>query len=564
MNFENVKWLEQFHAKHGRPLKVLHIGNIANNAYNNAKILREIGVISDVICYDYYHVMGTPEWEDADFKAIEVDQLNPNWASIDLNGFKRPEWFVQGPLSLCIEYLLAKNQGNDAVGLNIWEELSEINKTTSPSNKSQVDLEWLNLFWKKIAYSLNEKNTFLASKRLDVFIYQLKPSNIMFYFFYAYFLIFINFIFINKIFKFIFNLDSQHKVDSQVDKILNIEIKIILKRINGLLDNIFLEANTSLSNQELKRSIDLSKLDKWKNLFSNYDVIIGYSTDGIYPLLTNTPYFAFEHGTLRDIPYQETVQGKLCAATYSMAKHVFVTNFDCKESAEFFAPNRYSLINHPFDENHSEGILGANELRNNLLQELDSDFLFFFPTRHDWVEGTGYADKANDIFLHAFGRLRKLGYRIGMVCCDWGQNTENSKKLLSDYNVEKYVKWGEPMAIIAFERTALACDCVVDQFKLGSFGGILFKAMAAGSPVMTYLNEEMLTKQFSEVPPVINCKNEQDIIEAVQSLFGKPELIDIMGIKSQEWIKNHHSKRDIINSQLTQFKLLMQEYDSKL
>ena len=55
-----------------------------------------------------------------------------------------------------------------------------------------------------------------------------------------------------------------------------------------------------------------------------------------------------------------------------------------------------------------------------------------------------------------------------------------------------------------------------------------------------------------------NCKNEKDIIESVQSIYGKLELIDILGIKSQEWIKNHHSKRDIINSQLTQFKLLMQ------
>jgi hypothetical protein len=92
----------------------------------------------------------------------------------------------------------------------------------------------------------------------------------------------------------------------------------------------------------------------------------------------------------------------------------------------------------------------------------------------------------------------------------------------------------------------------------GSFGGILFKAMAAGSPVLTYLNEEMLAKQFSEVPPVINCKNEQDIIESVQSIYSKPELIDILRIKSKEWIKRHHSKKDIINLQLNQFKLLMQ------
>jgi len=30
-------------ARLGRPLRVLHIGNIANNAYNNARIQRQYG-----------------------------------------------------------------------------------------------------------------------------------------------------------------------------------------------------------------------------------------------------------------------------------------------------------------------------------------------------------------------------------------------------------------------------------------------------------------------------------------------------------------------------------------
>jgi hypothetical protein len=555
---DNLNWINIYRAKYGRSPRVLHIGNIANNAYNNAKILIEVGLECDVICYDYYHIMGTPEWEDADFTVGEIDQFNPNWASINLNGFKRPKWFVQGPLNLCLDYLLAKNRSDDLTSLNIWKELSEINRTTVPLKKFYVIKSNSKSFLKKIANAFSGRNTHLASKRLDTFLYLLKPNSIMFYVYFVYFLVFINISFVVNIFKFVLNINYYHTSVSGIDVRLDGELKKILKLINDTQSNIFPLSNKPLFCHDILASIDFKNFVKWKEIFSNYDVIIAYSTDGIYPLVANTPYIAFEHGTLRDLPYQDTVQGKLCAVTYSMANHVFVTNFDCKKSAEFLAPNKYSLINHPFDDEHSEGVLGANELRNNLLQELDSDFLFFFPTRHDWVEGTGYADKANDIFLNAFGRLRKLGYRVGMVCCDWGQNVENSKELLLSLNAEKYVQWGNPMATIAFERTALACDCVVDQFKLGSFGGILFKAMAAGSPVLTYLNEEMIADQFSEAPPVINCKNEQDIIESVQSIYGNLELIDILGIKSQEWIKNHHSKKDIVNFQLTQFKLLMQ------
>src|SRR5206468_8911521 len=75
-------------------MRVLHIGNIANNAYNNAKFLRRQGVDASVLVYDYTHVMGQPEWEDAVFEQ-PVDEYHPRWDEVNLNGFRRPEWFHQ-------------------------------------------------------------------------------------------------------------------------------------------------------------------------------------------------------------------------------------------------------------------------------------------------------------------------------------------------------------------------------------------------------------------------------------------------------------------------------------
>ena len=48
-------------------MRVLLIGNIANNAFWSARLLREAGVEADVLCYDDYWVMSSPEWEEADF-----------------------------------------------------------------------------------------------------------------------------------------------------------------------------------------------------------------------------------------------------------------------------------------------------------------------------------------------------------------------------------------------------------------------------------------------------------------------------------------------------------------
>ena len=69
---------------------MLHIGNIANNAYNNAKIQRRIGIEADVCCYDYFHIMGCPEWEDADFEGDVGDPFFPDWWAVDLKGLPSP------------------------------------------------------------------------------------------------------------------------------------------------------------------------------------------------------------------------------------------------------------------------------------------------------------------------------------------------------------------------------------------------------------------------------------------------------------------------------------------
>ena len=107
-----ARWLSAWSARHGRKPRVLHIGNIANNGYNNAKLLNAAGWDNDVLCGDYYHMMGAPEWEDADFNDDFGDQFYPAWCDVDLNGFERPRWFSQGPMHRAIAYLIAKRNNH--------------------------------------------------------------------------------------------------------------------------------------------------------------------------------------------------------------------------------------------------------------------------------------------------------------------------------------------------------------------------------------------------------------------------------------------------------------------
>ena len=127
-----VGWLRRFKKQHGRAPRVLHIGNIANNAYKNAQMLRKMGIECDVLCHSYYHIMGTPEWEDSDFRGEYEDQNWPAWYKVKLGAFKRPRWFVQGKFETCMEYLVAKNEGDRHKAQQLWEQLGKENRTLPP------------------------------------------------------------------------------------------------------------------------------------------------------------------------------------------------------------------------------------------------------------------------------------------------------------------------------------------------------------------------------------------------------------------------------------------------
>ena len=533
-------WLRSFREIHGRSLRVLHIGNIANNAYINAKLLNEAGLDCDVICHSYYHIMACPEWEDADFEGEIKDQFFPNWRSVNLNGFKRPRWFAQGPLRICIPYLISRRDGNKSRE-RLWWNILEISRFLRCSwvgrhlaNLSNDLINRLAALRKHpnsagraiftILRALKHRLSSLLDSLIPRVSGSLQPSQ-----------------------KTVQSSGTIQKKDSINDYSFEGQVDLLAKKWTDLFPDRL--DKFSSSDVEYHRSMIVS----WRKLFSRYDIVQGYATAPILPLLSRKPYFAFEHGTLREIPIQETSEGRITALSYSFAEHVFVTNGDCLETAHKLADDRVSFINHPFDEDHGLSVGDWEDLRQRLRDLLDADFLFFFPTRHDWVPDTGYGDKGNDSFLRAFCRLRQGGYRVGMVCCRWGANVKESMNLLKYYNCDQYVLWSEPMGTVKFERTSRACDMIIDQFKLGSFGGIMFKAMAVGAPICTYLDEDKIGELYNEIPPVINCRTEEEVVTSITDILKNPTKLDHLRAASRKWIEKYHNSKETIEIQVLDY-----------
>src|SRR5262249_17021407 len=84
-----------------------------------------------------------------------------------------------------------------------------------------------------------------------------------------------------------------------------------------------------------------------RECFSHYDVIQAYATSTVYPLLCgNRPYVAYEHGTIREIPFEDSDLGRQTALGYRLANYCIVTNPDCHEAAQQLALPHYCYLPH--------------------------------------------------------------------------------------------------------------------------------------------------------------------------------------------------------------------------
>jgi glycosyltransferase involved in cell wall biosynthesis len=99
-------------------------------------------------------------------------------------------------------------------------------------------------------------------------------------------------------------------------------------------------------------------------------------------------------------------------------------------------------------------------------------------------------------------------------------------------------------------RVARASDIVVDQFKFSAFGGVTFKALAAGVPVCTRLDERQAEDSFGAPPPVINCSNVEELLTELRTLIGDPIRLSVLGKESRQWIERYHSGRAVAAAHL--------------
>lgn len=582
--FQSIQTVQSFKAQFGRAPRVLHVGNIANNAYLNAKLLNQIGYDCDVLCYDYYHIMACPEWEDVDFKGVIKDQLFPDWYSVNLKGYKRPKWFAQGPSQLSIEYLLAKRSKPPIVAWLYWQKLefkrfvlcsnliNSCKKFKDNPGQFQDDYPLLFKLWKfyqslpiqslinriprvkspvlqKLREKISKKWTMLTKKRsvfgkLAKFVQNVfntvTPS-------------------LYRIFQLpgkIFQLPG--KIFQLPGKIFQLTAKLLQPALicsapeTNLADliaeftNRFPDRQDCLTEEEVVSFLPL--LPYWYTLFSYYDIIQGYSTDPIYPMLCgNKPYIAYEHGTIRDLPFEDSTMGRLTALAYAKADAIILTNADNLVKAQRLQPNDQKLVCglHGFDDRKITNALQKlySQPRATGRFGFGEDIkIFVAPARHH------HAVKGNLNIIEAVHLIHQnYPGRFIVVFANWGPEAPLSRKIIAELGISDYFHWVEPLGKMDLYNAYRCVDSVMDQFVIPCTGSLSIDTMLIGeAPVIAYLDDEMLAEFYGETMPVFNAHSPMEIAEAMETVITNPEACKNKTSDAKAWMDNYHTYKSVI------------------
>lgn len=561
----------------------IHIGNIANNGYLNARILNRNGYPARCYAMGYTHIMGSPRWEEGRVLGVIGCQFRPDWGAVHYLGPSLPEWFFDADFasrSFIIPEPVTPSP-TACTPVTSWvigklrEKWAKLASRSSLFRMSGTAVEIFlrtrmegAVFLKRVmAEQPNRMIRFavyvighLALMTQRVFGPLTRMSGTAVRIFYRTRLEGAGFL------KRTMAEQPNHLIRYAVYVIGHIALatqgkstkkKTELKEsaFEQLIGSILKKSNDDvgsfglpvvLAEDLLPYSFDAELLKKIAGPKTKF---IGYATDGIFPLLAGFEYNCFEHGTIRNLPFEDTPQGRMCRAVYKNARHVFITNADNNVAAQRLGLRSFSYLPHPINEDvREEARSNAHGIRQKIVEEFGDCTIVLHPARHHWREDrhTDW-DKGNDLLIRAMGRLVEQGENIVLITVRFGEDWKKSEQLLAELNLSGRAIWLNPLPHHQFIEYILAADIVADQFNVPTFGSIPPKALYLGKAVLTSYLPEMHDWCYPEHPPFLRCNSSVESVENVllEAVKNKA-FVEGIGQSGKGWYEKYYSNKVIL------------------
>ena len=465
--------------------------------------------------------MATPEWEEADVQGDWGDDFHPDWAAVDLGGYHRPQWFVQGPLVLCALNLAALNGKNPQFLVFSAFVMSLVRKHVI-SGFTENFIRFLRLGSPRFVVG----RTLKLGLHLPAFSPRPGTGIVVWL--------------CTRLRRFealLRRLKAGFRKTDEVDRLI------------AEFDAAFPDRPDRLSREDI--ALYLANVRLWRRIFRHYDIVQCYATDPILPLLAEKrPYVAFEHGTLRHFILDDVPLHRLTALAYRKSDHTFVTNGDCLAVAERLGLPRFSAMIHPIDVDlHEREAEDSEDVR----ATYGADVLLICPIRHDWKT------KGIDIHLHALPLIKaRAKGRVVLLLTEWGQQVADSRALIRELGCEDNVVWLRPLCRAHMVRLTKAADVMLDQMAFPHFGATAPQALAAGTPVIMSYKPESTMWIVDEAAPILSAFTPQEVADRVMEALD-PAWRAAFRPRAREWIYRHHHPDRIVREHLRVYRKLLED-----
>ena len=516
-------------------MKTAHSGNIANNAYLIAKFLRRLGEDAHAFHFRHEFIMGHPEWEDADFVG-DLEPFNPpDWNTIEFtNGFVRPDWvhYLSGQVD---PYVLHPNTPAGPTARMMAATYGDPSATATPGLIESL---------KHAAVSMGNRYSELSRQGRRTRMEQAEM------------------LVLNAV-RIAVSWTSTQRIERGI--YLNSRLMVIRNSVERLNDR------TRITEAGLRANLGMLRhIPAWPSYVQlpiEHDLVQYYGLEAIKGVFVprEKPFVAFEHSTMRTLPFENTVQGRLLNLAYRTADACVITNPDVVSSARRLGLKDYRFIPHPIDETKYSPPPNGTEtaLRKELREATGAELLFLCPTRHEW--SNAFDSKRSDRVLRAFATyIRNPDHpRAALILCRWGRDVRASEALIDELGIKSHVVWKAPMHKIRLRDHYQACDVVLDQFHeaVGTFGTVTAEGLSCALPVIMYFNPAVHEWCLPEMPPIQSALTEEEIASRLSELAMDAPRRHAIGRASREWIIRWHGwercardhqrlHRDVLNSRV--------------
>ena len=553
----------------------LHIGNIAGNAYEAAKLQNNKGMDSDVISPDIFHAMCSPIWDEVEIDTIEnledmdaIYSLYPDWVN--------PEFFFEGYFNVCLSNLILKNNFEPPRKLPqdqifaIWytkqvkRTYKTIRQIKSPSLSIRKLLQLLQLSQMFVFRSLRLYlppvifliwnyliKLFKATLRKLLQLLQLSQM-----------LVFRSLrLFLPPVIFLIWNyLIKPFKATRRKSKLGNFTIvnnKFLVKTIFfpvTVVNTVYFilqfkwQVPKELKNEKQENKIQLplayshlqGPIDTLNRIAHNYDGVVLY---GPWVALGgwgfNNSYVAMEHGTIREFIFEDSEWGKACREGYRRAQKVIVTNVDCLPIALSEGYSEVIRGTHPFDESACTKFVERRK-RHLESSKIKKPNLILIPSRFEIpslkdVKGSNIAFSAIEQFLIEYPE-------VVIKTFAWGMNREAGMTYLKERGLSEKIQILKPVSRPILRKLFADSLCVLDGFTIPASGRIQMEAWAIGVPVLSKQSEVLNSKFFNSPTPTFESSTAEEITRNLVKLMtmSKTELADFQDA-SILWYEQNHS-----------------------